>query len=135
MASRNGSAAATMGPTSFSYPHDVPNIGEREPLLLQRTGGAVENSSILQALLTDAREVAKRNTGLLLILAAQAFFSVADAIVKILQNVDPPVTTMQVRLKSQYQPLPQYPDLPHELMTIRMIITYIGCMIYMCVCS
>ena len=135
MASRNGSAAATMGPTSFSYPHDVPNIGEREPLLSQHTGGAVEKSSMLQALLTDAREIAERNTGLLLILAAQAFFSVVDAIVKILQHVDPPVTTMQVRLKSQYQSLPQYPDLPHELMAIRMIITYIGCMIYMCVCS
>jgi hypothetical protein len=135
MASRNGSAAATMGPTSFSYPHDVPNIGEREPLLSQHTGGAVENLSIRQALLSDAWEIAQRNTGLLLIVAAQAFFSVVDAIVKILHNVDPPMTTMQVRLKFQYQSLLQYPDLPHELITIRMIITYISCMIYMCVRS
>ena len=98
MESRNGSAAATMGPPSFSYPHDVPNIGEREPLLSQNTGGAVQKLSTLQALLIDAREVAQRNTGLLLILAAQGFFSVVDAIVKILQKVDPPMTTMQVRL-------------------------------------
>ena len=85
--------------------------------------------SRLDALLSDAREVVQRNTGLLLIVASQAFFSVIGAIVKILHKVDP---LMQVPLKFQYQLLPQYPDLPHELFTIRMITTYI---IYMCVRS
>ena len=88
--------------------------------------------SRLDALLSDTREVVQRNTGLLLIVASQAFFSVMDAIVKILHKVDPP---MQVPLKFQYQLLLQYPDLPHELFTIRMITTYISCIIYMCVRS
>ena len=85
--------------------------------------------SRLDALLSDTREVVQRNTRLLLIVASQAFFSVIGAIVKILHKVDP---LMQVPLKFQYQLLPQYPDLPHELFTIRMITTYI---IYMCVRS
>ena len=101
-----------MDSTSFSFPRNVPNVGEREPLLSQNTRGDVKKLSRLNTLLTDAREVAQRNTGLLLILAAQAFLTIVDAFVKILQKVDPPVTTMQVRLKSQYQSLPQYPDLP-----------------------
>ena len=120
-----------MGSTSFGFPRDILNVGD----LSQNTGEDVKNLSRLDALLSDAREVAQRNTGLLLIVAAQAFFAVADATVKILRKVDPPVTTMQVRLNSQYQSVPRYPDLVHEVMTIRMIITYIGCMIYMCVPS
>ena len=124
-----------MDSTSFSFPRNDLNVGEREPLLSQNTGEDVKTLSRLDALLSDAREVAERNTGLLLVVAAQAFFCVVDAAVKVLQKVDPPVTTMQVRLKSQYQSLPQYPDLPHELVSIRMIITYIGCLIYMCVRS
>ena len=59
--------------------------------------------SRLDALLSDTREVVQRNTGLLLIVAAQALFSVENATVKILHNVDPSMTTMQVRLKFQYQ--------------------------------
>ena len=112
-----------MNSTSFSFPR----VGEREPLLSQNTGEDVKPLSRLDALLSDAREVVQRNTRLLLIVASQAFFSVIGAIVKILHKVDP---LMQVPLKFQYQLLPQYPDLPHELFTIRMITTYI---IYMCV--
>lgn len=133
MASRNGSPTATMESTGFIYPCNVPNVDEREPLLPQNSDECVKKLYRLQ-LLNDAREVALRNTGLLLIVAGEAFFAIADAIVQTLQKVDPPVTTLQVRLKSNCQ----WSDvwiLPPKLMVIRMTIIYIGCMIYMCVRS
>ena len=102
MASRNGSPTATMESTGFIYPCNVPNVDEREPLLPQNSDECVKKLYRLQ-LLNDAREVALRNTGLLLIVAGEAFFAIADAIVQTLQKVDPPVTTLQVRLKSNCQ--------------------------------
>lgn len=102
MASRSGAPAENLESTGFSYPCDIPNADEREPLLPQNTVENIKKLSRLDIVLSGAREVAQRNTGLLLIVAAQAFFSVVDAIVKILQKVDPPVTTMEVRLRSQY---------------------------------
>jgi hypothetical protein len=96
MASRNGSPVENMESTGFNYSRDVPNVDEREPLLPQNT---VKRLSRLE-LLNDAREVAQKNTGLLLIVAGEAFFAIADAIVQTLQKVDPPVTTLQVRFKS-----------------------------------
>ena len=134
MLSRNGSAAAIMKPTGISYPRDVPNAGEREPLLAPNTGEIIENLSRLQVFLKGAREVAVRNTGLLLIVASEAFFAMMEAAAKILLKVEPPVTTFQVRFKPQQQCC-NVLTLPHKLMVIRMIITYIGCMIYMCVHS
>ena len=94
MASRNGSPVETMESTGSNYSHDVPSVDEREPLLPQNT---VKRLSRLPQLLNDAREVAQRNTGLLLIVAGEAFFAIADAIVQSLQKVDPPVTALQVR--------------------------------------
>ena len=87
-----------MESTSFNYPRDVPSVAEREPLLSQNTRETVNKLFTLQGLLSDAGEIAQRNTGLLLIMVAQGFFAVVDAIVKILQSIDPPVTTLQVRL-------------------------------------
>jgi len=100
MTSGNAPRAATVASTSFNYPHDVPNVAEREPLLPPNTGKTLNKLFTLQleALLSDAQEIAQRNTGLLLILVAQGFFAVVDAIVKILQSVDPPVTSLQVCL-------------------------------------
>ncbi|KIM44305.1 hypothetical protein M413DRAFT_378817 [Hebeloma cylindrosporum] len=109
MASMNAYPAATMESTGFGFPRscNVPNVDELEPLLPQHrwTGPDVK-------LLNDVRELAQRNTGLLFIVAGEAFFAIADAIVQTLQKVDPPLTTLQ-------------------LMVIRMTIIYIGCMIYM----
>jgi hypothetical protein len=99
MSSRNGSAAATLKPTGISYPRDVPNDGEREPLLASNTREGIENLSRLQFFLKSAREVADRNTGLLLIVASEAFFATMEAAAKILQKVEPPVTTFQVTFK------------------------------------
>jgi hypothetical protein len=101
MSSRNGSAATTMKSTGVSSPRDVPNAGERELLLAQNTGEVIEKLSRLQVFLKGAREVAGRNTGLLLIVASEAFFAMMEAAAKILQKVEPPVTTFQVRFKPQ----------------------------------
>jgi len=49
---------------------------------------------------TAAREFVKRNTGLLLILAAQGFLSLMNVAVKKLHDIEPPVSTFQVRLSS-----------------------------------
>jgi hypothetical protein len=91
-----------MKSTGIIYPRDVPNAGERAPLLAQHTGEVIEKLSRLQVFMKDAREVAERNTGLLLIVASEAFFAAMEAAAKILQKVDPPVTPFQVRFKPQY---------------------------------
>jgi len=96
MASRNGSV--NMESTGFSYPGDVPNVGERELLLPKSTGSEGVKRSFQLQVLNYAREVAQGNTGLLLIVAGEAFFAISDAIVQTLQNVDPPVTSLQVCL-------------------------------------
>jgi hypothetical protein len=101
MSSKNGSAATAMKSTGLSYPRDVPNAGEREPLLAQNTGEVLEKLSGLQVFRKGAWEVAERNTGLLLIVASEAFFAMMEAAAKILQKVEPPVTTFQVRFKPQ----------------------------------
>ncbi|KAF8906973.1 hypothetical protein CPB84DRAFT_1844102 [Gymnopilus junonius] len=58
------------------------------------------------------RDVVQRNTGLLLFVASQAFYSMMDTAVKVLHGIDPPVTTLQ-------------------LIIVRMSITFVCCMIYM----
>jgi hypothetical protein len=42
------------------------------------------------------RHFVARNTGLLLVIASQAFFSMMNAVVKRLSSIDPPVSTLQV---------------------------------------
>jgi len=44
----------------------------------------------------------QENSGLLYVVASQAFFSMMDTAVKKLHRIDPPVTTLQVRLKLLY---------------------------------
>jgi hypothetical protein len=102
MSSRNWSAAATVKSTGITYPRDIPNAGEplAEPLLAQNTGEVIEHLSRLQIFLKGAREVAESNTGLLLVVSAQAFLSAIDAAAKILEKVEPPVTTFQVRFQT-----------------------------------
>ena len=133
MSSRNGSAAATLKSTGVSHPRDVPNAGERESLLAQNTCEVIEHLSRLQVFLKGFREVAERNTGLLLIMAGEVFFSMVDAAAKILQKVEPPVSTFQVRFSNTGGA--NVLTLPHKLIIIRMTITYMCCMIYMCVHS
>ena len=53
-------------------------------------------SSPMQKFNRNFREGWKRNTGLLLFVAAQAFYAMMDTAVKVLHGVDPPVTTLQL---------------------------------------
>ena len=57
-----------------------------------------QNSTTTRPRSLAAREFVKRNTGLLLILAAHGFFSLMNATVKKLQAIDPPVLTFEVRI-------------------------------------
>ncbi|EAU83500.1 integral to membrane protein [Coprinopsis cinerea okayama7 len=59
-----------------------------------------------------AKAKVRSNTGLLLIAASQAFFSLMNVAVKKLNTIDPPVTALQ-------------------LIVVRMGITYLCCMVYM----
>ncbi|KAG6819206.1 hypothetical protein H0H93_014346 [Arthromyces matolae] len=68
--------------------------------------------SFWQAWQHSVAETLKANTGLLLIAAAQAFFSMMNVAVKILNSIDPPVPTL-------------------ELIFVRMFVTYVFSLIYM----
>ena len=47
-----------------------------------------------------AKDATQRNTGLLLVLAAQAFFALMNILVKMLNNIDPPISTLEVCFSS-----------------------------------
>ncbi|PPR00561.1 hypothetical protein CVT24_005464 [Panaeolus cyanescens] len=59
-----------------------------------------------------SKEITKANTGLLLITGSQAFFSIMNTAVKVLNGIDPPMGALQ-------------------LVWVRMVITYICCITYM----
>ena len=46
--------------------------------------------------LASANDVVQRNTGLLFVLASQAFFALMNVAVKILNSIDPPITALEV---------------------------------------
>ena len=73
---------------------------------LRLASGDVESTTTRPRFLA-ARELVKRNVGLLLILAAQAFFSLMNAFVKKLQAIDPPVSTFEVRISLCIYSCPQ----------------------------
>jgi hypothetical protein len=54
------------------------------------------DSGRIRAWLASAKATAKNNTGLLLIAASQAFFSLMNVAVKKLNGIDPPVSTLEV---------------------------------------
>ena len=99
MAPRNGSRSENgMELTTLNYPPDDLDVDEQELLAPKTAGEHVKRLSRLQVFWNDAREVAQRNNGLLLVVAGEGLFAMTDGIVKTLQKIDPPVTTLQVRL-------------------------------------
>lgn len=58
--------------------------------------GAPSSFSRFQKFSHGFRDVVQRNTGLLLFVASQAFYSMMDTAVKVLHGIDPPVTTLQL---------------------------------------
>jgi len=80
----------------------VPNVLNESTPLISRVlrddpDDIVLQESWNQRAARKTREIVKKNTGLLLIAVAQSFFSSMNVAVKILNSLDPPVSTMQVR--------------------------------------
>jgi hypothetical protein len=65
--------------------------GPDSPSPIYRWGQLLQGS-----VMSPALETFDRNTGLLLVAASQAFFSLMNVAVKILDSVDPPMPTLQV---------------------------------------
>jgi len=78
-------------PTIASYDAD----SDFEEEAHERHSGTCGLSGV-QALQLRVREVAGRNTGLLLVAASQAFLSLMNVAVKKLNGIDPPVPTLEV---------------------------------------
>ncbi|KIM44306.1 hypothetical protein M413DRAFT_378913 [Hebeloma cylindrosporum] len=129
--SRNAYIALTPEHADFAIPHAAVEAQEQQvpstlhtPTLTSHVedsyfqGGEHEGHpgicgiARIRALQVRVREVLARNTGLLLVAASQAFFSLVNVAVKKLNGIDPPVPTL-------------------ELVAVRMAITYVCCMTYM----
>ncbi|KAF9005109.1 hypothetical protein BDQ17DRAFT_1240680 [Cyathus striatus] len=112
MTSRNVYAALTPDHADFSQqPRDRPSSPFLETFH-ENEDVQTSNPSRLCTALGNAKSVVKANTGLLLIVASQAFLSLMNVAVKVLNGIDPPVS-------------------PFELVVVRMGITYICCISYM----
>ncbi|TFK18110.1 hypothetical protein FA15DRAFT_628299 [Coprinopsis marcescibilis] len=100
----------TIRPTHFpvhdgeeQYAEEIIEVEERH----EYTRG-----NVLKSLWGKVKVKVRGNTGLLLIAASQAFFSLMNVAVKTLNSIDPPVSALQ-------------------LIVVRMGITYICCLVYM----
>ncbi|KAK7682025.1 hypothetical protein QCA50_014989 [Cerrena zonata] len=103
--------------TIFSVPyHELPDEGEdlpnSAPSTRRTTTRRVEMPGPLRRLYMGTRETIQNNTGMLLIAASQAFFSLMNVAVKKLNSLENPVPAL-------------------ELIVVRMGITWICCVSYM----
>ncbi len=87
------------------YPALVPNyatitvphhVSLTSNLVADITSDEIIQEPHVQKLTKQIQDGFKRNTGLLLITASQAFFALMNVAVKKLNSLDPPVSTMQV---------------------------------------
>jgi hypothetical protein len=70
-----------------------------EPLIdTEETVEASKWTMKKRSLFSSVGEFVSDNTGLLLVLLSQVFFSMMNAAVKQLSTIDPPVSTLQVRI-------------------------------------
>ncbi|KAF8883039.1 EamA-like transporter family-domain-containing protein [Infundibulicybe gibba] len=92
-------------PTSVDYPPASLPTRSQSP-------GVTITKTKWRSTFPRTREIIESNTGLLLVVASQAFFSLVNMAVKRLHFIDPPVSTMQ-------------------LIAIRMSVTYVCSLIYM----
>lgn len=58
--------------------------------------GEGSDSSRIHSWLTAVKDIVQRNAGLLLVVASQAFLTLMNVAVKILNNIDPPITALEV---------------------------------------
>ncbi|GLB42723.1 putative eamA-like transporter family protein [Lyophyllum shimeji] len=115
MSSRNAYAAATPDYADFATAQAaraLQDAGTSEPPTPEDPIEGEQRLSKWRATYVAAVDLLKANTGLLLVTASEAFFSLMNVAVKKLNSIDPPVSTF-------------------ELIAVRMIITYVCSMIYM----
>jgi hypothetical protein len=100
MSSRNAYAALT--PDFVDFPLAHPPSGGPQSLSIPETfDHEGDLSSKVQSrwciAISAMRVVVDNNTGLLLVAASQAFFSLMNLSVKMLNSLDPPVSALEVR--------------------------------------
>ncbi|KAF5319494.1 hypothetical protein D9619_008739 [Psilocybe cf. subviscida] len=107
---RTGYTALTPEFADFAIPHTpVPSASSSR---LREALPETQHRRKLDAVWSRARGLVNNNTGLLLVASSQAFFSSMNVAVKILNGIDPPVSTF-------------------ELIAVRMGITYVCSITYM----
>ena len=110
MSSRSAYTAITPEYANFPTPHSPIPSGlypsssrlqseehEASNLIVEEEGSI---PSRIHTWFASAKDVVQRNTGLLLFIASQAFFTSMNLSVKILNTIDPPVTALEVCLLS-----------------------------------
>ena len=117
MSSRSAYTAITPEYANFTTPHTgIPILSDLYPSssMFQSEEHVVSSlnvhvveegtipSQILHSWLASAKGVMQRNTGLLLFIASQAFITLMNLSVKILNTIDPPVTALEVCLWSYF---------------------------------
>jgi hypothetical protein len=103
--SRNAYTAITEC-VAFPIPHTSTPSGLNSPSSSRRPDdhrllrASVETKrrvpSRIHSCLASAKDVVRSNIGLLLVIASQAFFTLTNVAVKILDNIDPPISTLEV---------------------------------------
>ena len=78
----------TMAPSRTGY-HLIPNGDDPDTEVPQR-------SSALERIWVASQSFVRGNVGLLLVAASQAFFSMMNVFVKVLNSIDPPVPALEV---------------------------------------
>ena len=111
MSSRSAYTAITPEYANFPTPHNpIPADLNVSSSRLQSeeheaSSPTVEEGSIpsrIHSWLASVKDVVKKNTGLLLAIASQAFFTFMNLAVKILNTIDPPITALEVCLSSYF---------------------------------
>lgn len=106
MSSRNTYTAITPEYADFPVPH-TPIPSALNPSSSRRHAedhedyrpsveGEGSDPSRIRNWLASVNDVVQRNTGLLLVVASQVFFSLMNAAVKMLNSIDPPITALEV---------------------------------------
>lgn len=99
MSVRNTYAALTPEYANFPHKASIPSSSSRDPLELGHEEFISSEGGVLPRIhrwLASVNEVVQNNTGLLFVLASQAFFASMNVAVKILNGIDPPITALEV---------------------------------------
>ena len=107
MSSRNAYTAITPEYAAFPIPHTPIPSGlnplrgassrfQRSELEYDELSSVQDIPSRLHIWLASAKDFVERNAGLLLFIASQAFLSLMNLVVKVLNSIDPPISALEV---------------------------------------